>query len=125
MFPIGLILYILASKSCCKSLSTNFRITIALASTIGINVIFLTILYANEVSANDTVPAVSGGTLIEQVFSLILFSSSSRVRNSMKRKISIIKKKTSTTSLISKNLIKGHKVDGVYKELQVPLVEVS
>jgi len=85
----------------------------------------LSVLNAIKVSANDTVPAVSGGTLIQQVFLLILFSSSSRVCNSMKWKISVIKKKTSTSSLISKNSIKGHKVDGVYKELQVPLVEVS
>ena len=98
VFSIGLTLYFLVSKSCCKTISTNFQIAIALATTIGVSIILLTILYAIEVSANNSIPAVSSGTLIEQVFLFILFASSSKVHNGV-RKMSLSKKRSSTSSV--------------------------
>ncbi|XP_065911484.1 uncharacterized protein [Dysidea avara] len=124
VFSIGLTLYFLVSKSCCKTISTNFRIAIALATTIGVSIILLTILYAIEVSANNTIPAVSSGTLIEQVFLFILFASSSKVRNGV-RKMSLSKKRSSTSIIRSRKSTKEQNNDGVYKELRIPLVAVS
>ena len=124
VFSIGLTLYFLVSKSCCKTISTNFRIAIALATTIGVSIILLTILYAIEVSANNTIPAVSSGTLIEQVFLFILFASSSKVRNGV-RKMSLSKKRSSTSIIRSRKSTKEQNNGGVYKELRIPLVAVS
>ena len=85
VFSIGLILYFLVNKSCCKTLSTNFRITIALASTIGVAIILLTILNATETSNKDTIPVVSSGILMEQLLLFLLFVSSSRVRKGLRK----------------------------------------
>ena len=85
VFLLGFSLYILVNKSCCKTLSTNFRIVIALAATVGVNFILLVILNGAETSTNDSLPAISGGTLIEQLVLFLLFVSSSKVRNSLKK----------------------------------------
>jgi len=126
IFSVGLILYSLLSKSCCKTVSTNFRIAIALATTIAVSIILLTILYAAEVSANDTIPAVSGGTLIEQVFLFILFALLSKVHNGV-RKLFLHKRSSRSTSVLRKSTRKSAKhISGeVYKELHMPLVDVS
>ena len=121
VFFIGDILYILVNKSCCKMVSTNFRIAIALASTIGVAIILLTILHAIQVSVNDTLPAVSTAQMIEQLFLFLLFVSSRKVRNGLK-KIFLYKKRSTTSPIQS---TEEHRVGEVYKELHIPLVSVS
>ena len=120
VFSIGLILYFLVNKSCCKTLSTNFRITIALASTIGVAIILLIILNATETSNEDTLPVVSSGILMEQLLLFLLFVSSSRVRKGL-RKI-FVDTKSSTSPIQSKESTEEHHVGGVIKELCTPLV---
>ena len=120
-FLIRLTLYVLVNKSCCKTISTNFRIVVALAATVGVSFILLTILRGTEVSTNDSLPAISGGALIEQLFLFLLFVSSSKVRNSLK-KMFVYKKRSSTSPIQS---IEEHCVEEVYKELHIPLVSVS
>ena len=120
VFSIGLILYFLVNKSCCKTISTNFRITIALASTIGVAIILLTILNATETSNEDTLPVVSSGILIEQLLLFLLFVSSSRVRKGLRKML--VDTKSSTSPIQSRESTEEHHVDGVYKELHTPLV---
>ena len=118
VFSIGLILYFLVNKSCCKTISTNFRITIALASTIGVAIILLTILNVTETSNEDTIPVVSSGILIEQLSLFLLFVSSSRVRKGLRK----IYTKSSTSPIQSRESTEEHHVGGVIKELCTPLV---
>ena len=120
VFFIGAILYFLVNKSCCKMVSTNFRIAIALTSTIGVAIILLTILHAIEVSVNDTLPAVSTALMIEQLFLFLLFVSSSKVRKSLK-KMFVYKKRSSTSPIQSKE---EHRFSEVYNELHIPMVAV-
>ena len=85
MFLIGFTLYVLGNKTCCKTISTNFPIVITLAATVGVSFILLSILNRTETSTNDFLPAISGGTLIEQLLLFLLFVSSSKVCNSLKK----------------------------------------
>ena len=78
-FAVGLTLYFLVSKKCCAMKSINFRITMVLVATIGINIILLMTLFIAEVSHGILIPVVSGGTLIEQLVLLALFLSSKKV----------------------------------------------
>ena len=59
--------------------SMNFRITMVLVATIGINIILLIILTVAEVSVSILIPAVTSATLIEQLVLLALFLSSKKV----------------------------------------------
>jgi len=83
-FIIGFAIYIWVNKSCCKTASTNFRIAIALATTIGLSVILLIILHGTKVSADNTLIAVGSSTLVEQMLLFILFVSSRKIRNSLR-----------------------------------------
>ena len=126
VFSIGLILYFLVNKSCCETISTNFRIAIALSTTIGVSFILLTILHAIEVSADDTVPVINSGALIEQLLLFLLFLTSSKVRNGLKEMFVYEKKKRSSASLIQlRKSTEEHSIGGAYKELRIPLVVVS
>ena len=122
VFFIGATLYFLINKPCCKMISTNFRITIALTSTIGVAIILLTVLNGIEVSVDVSLPAVSGGTLTEQLFLFLLFVSSSKVRNGVKKML--VYKERSTSTILSRKSTKEQHVDGAYKDLSIPLVTV-
>ena len=78
-FAVGLTLYFLVSKKCCAMKSINFRIAMVLVATIGINIILLMTLTMAEVSHSILIPAVTSGTLIEQLVLLALFLSSKKV----------------------------------------------
>ena len=85
IFAVGLILYFLVSKKCCATKSTNFRVTMALVATVGINLVLLIILtIAVQVPESILIPAVSSGTLAEQLILLALLVSSSKVRLAFK-----------------------------------------
>jgi len=118
VFIIGFVLYYVANKSCCKTISTNFRIAIALATTIGVSNILLVILQGTRASDDYTFPAVSGGTLIEQLFLFILFASSKRVRNGLRKMFVNKINLSSTNTTNSKETMEEH------NELYVPLVAV-
>ena len=75
----GFIFYFLVSKSCFQKKSTNIKVTIALLTVVGINIIINVILGILECSMNVILPAVTSGTLVEQIILLALFSSSSKV----------------------------------------------
>ena len=64
-FPIGLTLYFLASKKCCAMKSTNFRVTMVLVATMGINIILLLILTIAKVPYTILIPVVTSATLAE------------------------------------------------------------
>ena len=83
-FLIGFTLYVLINKPCCKTISTNFRIAIALVGTVGVTFILLVIFRGTEASTIDSLPVVSGGALTEQLFLFLLFLSSRKVRNGLK-----------------------------------------
>ena len=78
-FAIGLTLYFLATKNCCAMKSTNFRVTMALVATVGINVALLISLKKARIPFSILIPAVTTGTLAEQVILLALFLSSNKV----------------------------------------------
>ena len=118
VFIIGFALYYVVNKSCFKTISTNFRIAIALATTIGVSNILLVILQGTKVSDDYAFPAVSSGTLIEQLFLFILFASSKRVRNGLRKMF--VKK----TNLSSTNTTHSKETMEEHKELYVPLVAV-
>ena len=124
VFFIGLTLYFLVSKLSCKNISTNFRITIALATTIGVGIILLAILHGTQASSDDTFLVVSSGTMIEQLFLFLLFVLSRKVRNGL-RKMFLSKKRSSTSNNQSRKSNEEHHISGVYKELHIPLVAVS
>lgn len=75
----GLTFYIIVSKKCFQKRSTNIKVIIALATIVGINIIINTILGILHVPMNIILPAVTSGTLLEQMIILILFSLSSKV----------------------------------------------
>lgn len=78
-FAAGLTLYFLVSKNCCAMKSTNFRVTMALTATVGINLVLLVSLNKARVPVNILIPAVTTSTLIEQLILLALFLSSNKV----------------------------------------------
>lgn len=78
-FAVGLTLYFLVSKSCCAMKSTNFRVTMVLIATVGINLILLVSLNKARVPVNILIPAVTISTLIEQMILLAIFLSSNKV----------------------------------------------
>lgn len=78
-FAVGLTLYFLVSKNCCAMKSTNFRVTMALTATVGINIVLLVSLNKARVPVNILIPAVTISTLTEQVILLALFLSSNKV----------------------------------------------
>ena len=125
VFLIGFTLYYVVNKSCCKTISTSFRIAIALVTTIGVGTILFIILNGIEVSTYYTFLAVGGGTLLEQVFLFILFASSSKVCNDV-RKIFIKKKKSSvkTFTIQPREPMEERHLGVIYKELHMPLVDV-
>ena len=97
IFAAGLILYFLVSKKCCATKSTDFRVTMALVATVGINLVLLIILSIVEAPQSVSIPVVSSGTLAEQLILLALFVSSSKVHLAFKtavRKDSLMKKST-------------------------------
>ena len=75
----GFLFYFLVSKTCFQKKSTNIKVTIALLTIVGINIIINVILGILECSMNIILPAVTSGTLLEQIILLGLFSSSSKV----------------------------------------------
>ena len=124
VFFVGLTLYFLVSKSSCKNISTNFRITIALTSTIGVGIILLAILQGTEASSDDTFLAVSSGTMIEQLFLFLLFVSSRKVRHGL-RKMFLNQNRSSASKHQPRKSKEAHYNQGVYKQLHIPLVTVS
>ena len=78
-FSVGLTLYIFVSKKFFAMKSTNFRVTMALVATVGINIILLTILTIAGVPSSIRFPTVTSGTLAEQLILLALFLSSKKV----------------------------------------------
>ena len=78
-FAVGLTLYFLASKKCCAIKSINFRVTMVLVATVGINIILLIILTVAEAPNNILIPIVTSGTLAEQLILLALCLSSKKV----------------------------------------------
>ena len=78
-FAIGLTLYFLASKKCCAMKSTNFRVTMVLVATMGINIILLFILTIAKVPYTILIPVVTSATLAEQSILLIVFLLSKKV----------------------------------------------
>ena len=78
-FAIGLTLYFLVSNNCCMMKSTNFRVTMALVATVGINIALLISLRKARIPFDILIPAVTIGTLAEQVILLVLFLSSNKV----------------------------------------------
>ena len=78
-FAVGLTLYFLVSKKCCAMKSTNFRVTMVLVATVGINIILLLILIVAEVSFTVLIPVVTSGSLAEQLILLIVYLSSKKV----------------------------------------------
>lgn len=75
----GFLFYCLVSKTCFQKRSTNIKVTIALLTVVGINIIINVILGILECSMYIILPAVTSGTLLEQIILLALFSSSSKV----------------------------------------------
>ena len=78
-FAVGLTLYFFVSRKCCALKSINVRVSMALIATVGINIILLMILTIADVSLKIIIPAVTSGTLIEQLVLLALFLSSKKV----------------------------------------------
>ena len=78
-FAIGLTLYFLVANNCCMMKSTNFRVTMALIATVGINIVLLISLRKARIPFTILIPAVTIGTLAEQVILLVLFLSSNKV----------------------------------------------
>ena len=78
-FAIGLTLYFLVTKNCCTMKSTNFRVTLAMVATVGINIVLLLTLKKASIPFSILILAVTGGTLAEQVILLALFLSSNKV----------------------------------------------
>ena len=76
-FAAGLTLYFLVSKKCTMK-STNFRVTMVLVTTVGVNIVLLIILSIAEVSFDILVPAVTSVTLAEQLILLALVLSSKK-----------------------------------------------
>jgi len=107
VFIIGFTLYIRVNKSCCKTISTNFRIAIALATTIGLSVILLIILHRTRVSADNSLPAVGGSTMIEQILLFTLFISLRKVRNGLKMML-VSRKRDSVFAIRSSNCMEEH-----------------
>ena len=79
LFITGFLFYFLVSRTCFQKKSTNVKVTIALLTIVGINIIINVILGILECSMNIILPAVTSGTLLEQILLLALFSSSSKV----------------------------------------------
>ena len=75
----GFFFYAIVSKKCCQKKSMNVKVAIALITIVGINIIMNTILGIFYCPMNVILPAVTSGTLLEQVILLMLFSSSSKV----------------------------------------------
>ena len=93
VFFIGLTLYFLVTKSCCGVISTNLRVAITLAATIGINIIILVVLNGVSIPSNLYILSITCGTALEQVILLVLFLSSRNVRT----RFSCMVKKAGTT----------------------------
>ena len=79
LLSTGLGLYFLVSKSCCKLSTTKVRVVIALAATVGINIILVVVLYMTEVSYEVFNFSATTGTLVEQVILFFIFLSSRKV----------------------------------------------
>lgn len=76
----GFFFYFLVSKKCCHKKSTNIKVIIALTTIVGINIIINIVLGILQCPMNVILPAVTSGTLLEQIILLVLFSSSNKVR---------------------------------------------
>ena len=107
IFAVGLILYFLVSKKCCATKSTNFRVTMALVTTVGINLVLLIILtMAVQIPRSVLIPVVSSGTLAEQLILLALLVSSSKV---------CLTFKTAGTKDSLQKIPKNHQIGNIYK----------
>ena len=74
----GFFFYVIVSKKGQKK-SMNVKVTIALVTIVGINIIMNAILGIFHSPMSVVLPVVTSGTLLEQVILLLLFSSSSKV----------------------------------------------
>jgi len=107
VFIIGFTLYIRVNKSCCKTISTNFRIAVALATTIGLSVILLIILHRTRVSPDNTLPTVGISAMTEQILLFVLVISSRKVRNGLRMMLAN-RKRNSALAIKSSNFMKDH-----------------
>ena len=84
----------------------------------------VTLVHRTEASSDDTFLVVSSGTMIEQLFFLLLFVSSRKVRNGL-RKMFSNKKGSSAPKNQSRKSKEEYHIGEVYKELHAPSVAVS
>jgi len=80
VFSIGLTFYFLVTKSCCSTKSTNLRVAVTLAATIGIAIVILLSLNAVTLPSNVFVLSITSGTAVEQMILLTLLLTSKKVR---------------------------------------------
>ena len=77
MFSIGLLLYFLANRrKCCKTISGSVRVAIALAATVGINMILFISLRIARVSGELFLPSLTSATVAELLILFVVFLSS-------------------------------------------------
>ena len=80
LLSIGLGLYFLVNKDCCKSSTTTVKVVVALLATVGINIILLITLYLVKVPYEVYNFSATNGTLVEQIILFFIFLSSRKVR---------------------------------------------
>ena len=79
MFSVGLVLCFLNNKTkCCKTMSVNFRVAIALATTVGITMILIVSLSEARITGKLLLYITAGSALIEQLVLFIVFLSSNK-----------------------------------------------
>ena len=85
-FIVGLILYFLTTKDCCAcSGTTNIRVSITLTSATALGALILVVLLFAGVDEEVTVMAASIGVCIEQVILLVVFLTSTKARDKLKK----------------------------------------
>ena len=85
-FIIGLILYFLTNKDCCScSGMTKVRVSITLTSATALGALILVVLLSAGVNEEVTVMAASIGVCIEQVILIVVFVTSTKARDKLKK----------------------------------------
>ena len=88
-FVIGLTMYLLTTKHCCACSGmtgpNDVRVSIALTSATALGALILVVLLFAGVNEDVTVMAASIGVFIEQVILLIVFLSSTKAQDKLKK----------------------------------------
>ena len=83
VFVSGMVLYYLVNRRCCRFKSKYTRVSLALASTTGLNTILFVGVYLRDGGSDIAILISSIGTFIQMSILLIIFVTSVKVKTTL------------------------------------------